>query len=193
VENGRGVRQSTQVREPQTLQRFCQIGSAHILRRQGDSEDVRKWWGGQWVCREGLSQGRDNDQFVDETAQVTRCMDLELDEAARAFRPVDVQHSPSIWYFYVQKLIFWLPKQHLSWPRDSIFQCDAIWILNLLPGLASKGYGRSMDTVNCFMTILPKCLFFRGRKPTPGRIIYAPAAQHRHLFISGQRQRNGYY
>ena len=40
--NGRGVRQSTQVREPQTLQRFCQIGSAHILRRQGDSEDVRK-------------------------------------------------------------------------------------------------------------------------------------------------------
>ena len=142
MENGRGVRQSTQVWEPQTLQRFCQIGSAHILRRQGDSEDVRKWWGGQWVCREGLSQGRDNDQFVDETAQVTRCMDLELDEAARAFRPVDVQHSPSIWFFYVLKLIFWLPKQHLSWPRDSILQCDAIWILNLLPGLASKGVGR---------------------------------------------------
>ena len=61
----------------------------------------------------------------------------------RAFRPVgDVQHSPSIWYFYVLKLIFWLPKQHLSWPRDSILQCDAIWILNLLPGLASKGVGR---------------------------------------------------
>jgi len=34
------------------------------------------------VCREGLSQGRGNDQFVDETAQVTRCMDLELDDAA---------------------------------------------------------------------------------------------------------------
>ena len=30
------------------------------------------------MCREGLSQGRGNDQFVDETAQVTRCMDLEL-------------------------------------------------------------------------------------------------------------------
>ena len=91
MENGRGVRQSTQVREPQTLQRFCQIGSAHILRRQGDSEDVRKWWGSQWVCREGLSQGRGNDQFVDETAQVTRCMDLELDDAApRPFTWMDV-------------------------------------------------------------------------------------------------------
>ena len=32
--------------------------------------------------REGLSQGRGNDQFVGKTAQVTRCMDLELDEAA---------------------------------------------------------------------------------------------------------------
>ena len=64
--------------------RFC----THI---KEVSEDVRKWWGGQWVCREGLSQGRGNDQFVDETAQVTRCTDLELDEAAsRPFMWMDV-------------------------------------------------------------------------------------------------------
>jgi len=176
--NGRGVRQSTQVREPQTLQRFCQISSAHIWRRQGDSEDVRKWWGGQWVCREGLSQGRGNDQFVDETAQVTRCMDLEL--APRPFMWMDVPsnllvQSPSIWYFYVLKFIFWLPKQRLSWLRNSILQRDAIWILNLplgLEGLALKDVGRSLDTINFFMTILPQCPFFRERRPTLGRIIY---------------------
>jgi len=96
-------------------------------------------------------------------------------------------------YFYVLKFISQLPKQHLSWLWDSILQCDAIWILNLLPGLASKGVGRSMDMVNFFTAILLQCPFFRERKPTPGRIIYAPAARHRHLFISGQRRRNRHY
>jgi len=103
-----------------------------------------------------------------------------------AFQPVgDVQHLPSIWYFYVLKLIFWLPKQHRSWPRDSILQCNA--------GLASKGVGRLLDTVNFFMTILLQCPFFRERKPTSGRIIYALVARHRRLFISGQWRQNGHH
>ena len=60
---------------------------------QGDSADIRKRWGGQWVRREGPSQWRGNDQFVGETAQVTRCMDLELDEAAP--RPLIWMDVPS--------------------------------------------------------------------------------------------------
>ena len=47
------------------------------------------------------------------------------------------------------------------------------------------------DTVDFFTTTLPQCPFFRERKPAPGRIIYAPAAQHRRLFVSGKRRRNG--
>ena len=50
---------------------------------QGDSADIRKKDEVANECvAKGPSQWRGNDQFVGETAQVTRCMDLELDEAA---------------------------------------------------------------------------------------------------------------
>jgi len=56
VENGHGVRRSAQRREPRTLQCFCQVASAHLLRSWGD-EAVDEY--GRTSRRRRLSQGRD--------------------------------------------------------------------------------------------------------------------------------------
>ena len=56
VENGHGVRRSAQLREPRTLQCFCQVASAHLLRSWGD-EAVDEY--GRTSRRRRLSQGRD--------------------------------------------------------------------------------------------------------------------------------------
>ena len=56
VENGHGVRRSAQLREPRTLQCFCQVASAHLSRNWRD-EAVDEYGRTSWRLRP--SQGRD--------------------------------------------------------------------------------------------------------------------------------------
>ena len=172
VEDGCSVRHSAQVQQLQTHQRFCQVAFAHILRRQGDSEGVVQRWDGQWVHREGLSQGRGSSHLrwwhsssnVLYGLRTWQSSTMTIYANGRAFQSVgEVQHSKSGFNFYLIFLRSWIhlpvAKTAPELTTDSILQCDVIWILNLLPGLerlASKGVGRSIDTVNCFMTILPQ-------------------------------------
>ena len=82
VENERGIRHSSQVQESETLRRFCQVTSAHNLRRKEDSESVKKRQGGQWLRCAGGGWVKGG-----VTARATHCMDSELDNSTRSFVP----------------------------------------------------------------------------------------------------------
>ena len=105
VEDGCSVRHSAQVQQLQTHQRFFQVAFAHILRRQGDNEGVGQRWDGQWVHREGLSQGRGSSHLrwwhsssnVLYGLRTWQSSTMTIYANGRAFQSVgEVQHSKSL-------------------------------------------------------------------------------------------------